>query len=37
MGEKGRAHILANYTVERMCAATLNLYRTLIEEGAKVR
>jgi glycosyltransferase involved in cell wall biosynthesis len=37
MGEKGRAHILANYTVERMCAATLSLYRTLIEERAKVR
>jgi glycosyltransferase involved in cell wall biosynthesis len=31
MGAKGRAHIAANYTVERMAAATLNVYRTLIE------
>ena len=35
MGEKGRAHILANYTVERMCAATLDLYQTLIEQRGK--
>jgi glycosyltransferase involved in cell wall biosynthesis len=31
MGAKGRAHIAANYTVERMGAATLDVYRTLIE------
>ena len=30
-GQRGRAHIAANYTVERMCAATLELYRELIE------
>jgi len=35
MGQKGRAHITANFTVERMCAATLSLYATLIEEHAK--
>jgi glycosyltransferase involved in cell wall biosynthesis len=34
MGARGRAHIAANYTVERMCAATLDLYRMLIEERA---
>ena len=32
MGEKGRAHIAANFTVERMCADTLGLYRTLMDE-----
>ena len=37
MGEKGRAHIAANYALERMCAATLSLYGTLIEEHAKRR
>jgi glycosyltransferase involved in cell wall biosynthesis len=31
MGQRGRAHIEAKYTVERMCAATLELYRELIE------
>ena len=31
MGAKGRAHIAAHYTVERMCAATLDLYQSLIE------
>ena len=31
MGAKGRAHIEANFTVERMCADTLDLYRALIE------
>ena len=35
MGEKGRAHIAANYTVERMCTDTLGLYRTLMEERVK--
>jgi glycosyltransferase involved in cell wall biosynthesis len=32
MGEKGRAHIAAHYTVERMGSATLALYRALIEQ-----
>jgi hypothetical protein len=31
MGRKGRAHIEAHYTVERMCDTTLELYRELIE------
>jgi glycosyltransferase involved in cell wall biosynthesis len=31
MGAKGRAHIEANYTVERMCADTLDLYSTVLE------
>ena len=31
MGRKGRAHIEAHYTVERMCETTLELYRELIE------
>ena len=35
MGAKGRAHITANYTVERMCAATLDLYRLLLEERVR--
>jgi glycosyltransferase involved in cell wall biosynthesis len=35
MGERGRAHIATNYTVERMCAATLAVYRALIEQHAK--
>jgi glycosyltransferase involved in cell wall biosynthesis len=35
MGATGRAHIAANYTVERMCAATLDLYRLLLEERAR--
>jgi glycosyltransferase involved in cell wall biosynthesis len=35
MGAKGRAHIEANFTVERMCADTLNVYRTLIERPRK--
>ena len=34
MGARGRAHIAANYTVERMRAATLDLYQMLIEERA---
>jgi hypothetical protein len=37
MGAKGRAHIAANYALERMCADTLDLYSTLIEERAKAR
>ncbi|HYM17228.1 MAG TPA: glycosyltransferase family 4 protein [Micropepsaceae bacterium] len=31
MGAAGRAHVLAHYTVERMCADTLALYRKLVE------
>jgi glycosyltransferase involved in cell wall biosynthesis len=31
MGKEARAHIAARYTVERMCADTLALYRTLLE------
>jgi glycosyltransferase involved in cell wall biosynthesis len=30
MGAKGRAHIAARYTVDRMCADTIALYRELI-------
>jgi glycosyltransferase involved in cell wall biosynthesis len=36
MGRKGRAHIAAHYTVERMCADTLELYSALIEETVKL-
>ena len=32
MGAKGRAHIEANYTVERMCLDTLHLYSRVLEE-----
>ena len=31
MGAKGRAHIQANFTVERMCEDTLKIYAKLIE------
>jgi len=34
MGAKGRAHITANYTVERMCLDTLHLYSKVLEERA---
>jgi glycosyltransferase involved in cell wall biosynthesis len=30
MGAKGRAHVLGRYTRERMCAATLALYREIL-------
>ena len=30
MGLRGRAHIARNYTVERMCADTIALYRDLL-------
>jgi glycosyltransferase involved in cell wall biosynthesis len=33
MGAKGRAHIEARFSVERMCAETLALYRTLMARG----
>jgi hypothetical protein len=33
MGAKGRAHIVANYTVERMCLDTLHLYSSVLEES----
>lgn len=32
MGRKGRAHIATRYTVDRMCADTLALYREVIEQ-----
>jgi hypothetical protein len=32
MGKEARAHIAARYTVERMCADTLALYRELLAE-----
>jgi glycosyltransferase involved in cell wall biosynthesis len=39
MGAKGRAHIVANYTVERMCLDTLHLYSSVLEErvGGEIR
>jgi glycosyltransferase involved in cell wall biosynthesis len=37
MGAKGRAHIEANFTVERMCAETLEVYAKLIERPRKSR
>jgi glycosyltransferase involved in cell wall biosynthesis len=30
MGMKGRAHIAAHFTVERMCADTIAVYRMLL-------
>ena len=30
MGAQGRAHIVAHYTVERMCEQTLALYRAMV-------
>jgi hypothetical protein len=30
MGNAGRAHIAAHYTIERMCDATLALYQEVI-------
>jgi glycosyltransferase involved in cell wall biosynthesis len=35
MGSRGRAHIQANFTVERMCEDTLNIYAKLIERSRK--
>jgi len=35
MGAKGRALIERNFTVERMCADTLEVYRPLIERSRK--
>lgn len=34
MGAKGRAHIVSNYTVDRMCLDTLHLYSKVLEERA---
>lgn len=31
MGQRGRTHIIAHYTKEKMCADTLGLYRKLIQ------
>jgi glycosyltransferase involved in cell wall biosynthesis len=33
MGARGRIHIAANFTIERMCADTLALYRRLLARG----
>lgn len=33
MGRMGRAHVVANYSVERMQDATLKLYRTLLDRS----
>jgi glycosyltransferase involved in cell wall biosynthesis len=30
MGAKGRAHIVANFSLDRMCAETLAVYRELL-------
>ena len=35
MGAKGREHVVRNFSLERMCAATLDIYRELL--GAKGR
>ena len=32
MGEEGRAHVRANFSLERMCADTIALYRHLLSE-----
>jgi glycosyltransferase involved in cell wall biosynthesis len=37
MGAKGRAHVAARFTVERMCAGTLALYRDLIERQVETQ
>jgi len=37
MGAKGHAHIQANFTVERMCTATLSVYRALLGEHVSAR
>jgi glycosyltransferase involved in cell wall biosynthesis len=37
MGRMGRAHIEANFTVERMCADTLEVYAKLMERPQKSR
>lgn len=36
MGAKGREHIARNFTVERMCAATLAVYRELLPQPGHV-
>ena len=33
MGRKGRAHVVTNYSVERMQSETLKLYRTLLDRS----
>jgi glycosyltransferase involved in cell wall biosynthesis len=32
MGEQGRAHVRAHFSLERMCASTIDLYRGLVLE-----
>jgi glycosyltransferase involved in cell wall biosynthesis len=36
MGEAGRAHVRANFSLERMCRDTLDLYRRLLSHGGNV-
>ena len=36
MGEAGRAHVRGNFSLERMCGATLDLYRRLLSHGGNV-
>ena len=35
MGAKGRAHIIENFSLERMCDATLAVYRELLPDAPK--
>jgi glycosyltransferase involved in cell wall biosynthesis len=35
MGSKGRAHIVQNFSLERMCAETLAVYRELLPDTPK--
>ncbi len=35
MGAKGRAHIVQNFSLERMCAETLAVYRELLPDAPK--
>jgi glycosyltransferase involved in cell wall biosynthesis len=36
IGEAGRAHVRANFSLDRMCADTLALYRRLLLQDAPV-
>jgi len=35
MGASGRAHIVRNFALERMCAETLQVYRELLPNAHK--
>ncbi len=35
MAKRGRAHVAARYTVEKMCASTLGVYRKLLTDAAQ--